>query len=543
MISRALLVGRRLFSTDRHIPFNLSESFKYLTKSDKYKHLAPVAQSLSHHKTEVKRSFESSRFDTLKSLFFDLDLSSRLALCDALQYEIFHLADSNSVAEEEESDENGQTQKPNEFKSYYSHDDHKFKQFLHAFLRSNLRHAVAKPQDRTALQNSLSPKWYLKLLYYYARFHFSDDLAEDEIDFLEGYPSSAASDQYDYDMHELVTLAHCFYKLNLRMDRPFFDRYMNKFFALSQTDQLTFFYTTVKLVRHQLYFDEKFLALVKATLRGSHHLLPYNSAVSVAAALACLGYYDQELLELIAQIVAQVANLRFKDITKLIWAFSFLGFDLRSEPKLLHTLINQLKTLENERLRYTDGVKDSIDLIKSLIYLNIYDFGLIDLFLNDPSINAAVRMGRTKTRNDLFFILKSLEIEHPRVVLTNRPLYQLAEQPAQNLQRELRARRDYPNFVEFYRRGLPTAVQFRHKVVYPLPHMNLSSVLVGYVEGGRRTSVLLDLLDSSNTLPGHPDRIKGVYKTKLRQMTVQGLDFVLFRKVDDRNYLKVDHWD
>lgn len=544
MIVRYLLISRRLFSTRHFPPFNLNKGFEYLTKSKKYEGLSSAAD-LSHHRDELLRSFESSRFDALK---FDLDLPSRLALCDALRYEIFHLADptSSSAVEEEDSDENDKTEKLNEFKSY-SHDNRKFKYFLRSFLRSSLLQSIARnAHDWPEFLNSLSPKWYLKLLFYYGFYHYHEELAEEEIRFLESYPSSPVSSQYDYDMFELTTLSGCFFKLNLRMDRPFFDRYMNAFYALSPSDQLTFFYSAVKLVRQQQYLDEKFVALMKTMLRDHHEVLPFISAVNVASAFAVLGHYDAESLQLIGQIAHKSTFRRFKDITKLIWAFSFLGYDFQSDQKLFGSLIEHLKRLNNQgyKFSYEHGVKDSIDLLKSLICLNIYDFELIDLLLNDRSINSTMRTGTMKIRNDLYFILKSLQIEHPNFQLTNRPLYQLAEKPGQNLKRELQVRTDYPDFIEFYRNRLRSVAQFSYEIVYPLSHMNLTSIRVRYVdENGRRTSVLLDLLDSSNTLSNQPDHIKSIYKTKLRQMTAEGYNFVLFRRIGDGNYVQVDRYE
>ena len=547
MISRFLLI-RRLFSTKRKAAFNLEESFKYLTKSKKYETLSTIPTSLSYQKNQIRRSYDSWCFDEPK---LDLDLASRLALCDELRYEIFRLADPNAAAEEEDNEENGETKKLNEFKGYspdsleYKH-FMKFKSFLKLFLRSNLQQAIESPYCRSKFLDSLSPKLYLKILFYYGKFHFREQLTNNEIAFLESYPSSIASLQYDYDMYELTILSHCFFKLNLKMGRPFIERYLSTFYSLNQSDQLTFVYTVIKMVQQQDYFDKRFLVMIKMMLRDSHHLLPFNAPVLVAATLASLGHYDQELLELIARIVSEptnLSNLRFKDLTKIAWAFSFLGYDLKNNPKLLNPLVDRLKMLNNRgyKLRYEGGTKDSIDMIKSLIYLNVYDFDLINLLLNDPSINALVRTNRSKVRNDLYFILRSLDIEHPNFAIINRLLYQIAKRPAQNLQRELQVRTDYPNFIEFYRRSLPSVDEYQHRIVYPLMHMNLTSVQVDYVEAGRKTSVLLDLLDRSNTLLGEPDRIKGVYKTKLRQMTAMGLDFVLFRKLDDRNYVKVDY--
>lgn len=544
MICRHLLISRRLFSKAHFPPFNLKASFEYLTKSKKYEALSSTASHLSEYRDELLRGFESSRFDAHK---LDLDLASKLVLCDAMRKEIFHLADSSAAADEDEdSDENGQSKKLNEFKSY-SHDNRKFKYFLRSFLRSGLLQAIDRNgQHSSDFLNSLSPQLYLKLLFYYGQYHYHEELADQEIRFLESYPSSPVSSRYDYDMQELATLSHCFFKLNLRMDRPFFDRFMNAYYALSPADQLTFFHTTVKLVRQQVYFDEQFMELMRTILREHQERLSFIEAVNVASAFAVLGYYDAESLQLIGRIAERSTFRRFKDITKLIWAFSFLGYDFRSDQQLFNSLIDHLKRLNNQgyKLSYEHGVKDSLDVLKSLIYLNIYDLELFDLLLNDRSINAALRTGTTKARNDLYFLLKSLQIEHPNFQLTNRSLKELAQKPAQDPKRELQVRTDYPDFIEFYRNRLHSVAQFSYEIVYPLPHMNLTSIRVRYVdENGRRTSVLLDLLDRSNMLRNSPTRIKSIYKTKLRQMIAEGYNFVLFRRLDDGSYVQVDHYE
>lgn len=511
MIIRYLLV-RRLHTVRLQDNFNFNKSFDHLTKSPKYETFRTTVdqKNLIKYEQELSSCFKRFQFQSLNK-YNHLELKSKILLCDSI----------NSKYHDESAEERKLV----------------FRKFFDQFFRSNFKYLLEqkymiRPNYKESFLFSIDPELHLKILLYYANFYLNQDLHYFEIKFLEDYLAQSTSFDYEYDLYEFSTLLHSVFKLNLRLNEETLARFVDRFLKSSYEDQQVQFYNFVKLMRQQKYFDARLMEQIKKILIENAEHLQSKVLINILTSFSSLAYYDEEVMKRIEQVITTRNDLRFKDAAKYLWACASVSYDFNSNPTLLEFIIDKVKRIKNNIKPF-----EAVDAIKSLIMCDIYDFDIINTFLNDPEFKRELESSnRAKLASDLYFITKSVEIERPEQTL-HYSLRHISIPISKDIVIELKLRKSYDHFIKFLEFNLDR--KFTYEFVYPLSHINISSIFVTYFNRGVKKTILIDIIDETNTLQNRSDKPKGLFKTKLRQMKAKGFKFVLYKRLDDNKFVKI----
>lgn len=493
--------------------FTLQHSLYYLSSSEKYKFKRTPAENSKILKYEhqilkifKKNDIDSMRkYDEIKSTFKnnDLDLESRLALMDNIEKSKITRADIKFC-----------------FNFF-------FRNYFTLILNKEI---VYKNQfNRFKFLRQINPKIYIKILLHYSYNYIKIDLLASEKNFLSSYLSTTISHEYDYDIYESITLLHSIFKLNIIADKKLIEKQIDCFLKASDKDRKMLFYPLVKVLRQQNYYDENILSIIKRMLFDHIDIWQTKIVISVLATFTNFAIIDEELFKLASNTLISRDDLRLNDIAKFLWCCSYSNYDLIENEKLFQFLLKKTRS-ELKKMDYVHRASDAIDIIKSLVMFNVYDNDLIDFCLRETKANDVLKNSQLlKPKYDLFFIIKSFEIENPdNIPIEINNIRSIAQMIPNSLQVELENRKDFNNFMQFLQNNLN--FKFDYEFIYPLPHINSCSIKITYFKNKIKQTCIMELQDESNTFRNAPDKLKNIFATKLRQLNALNLNYLLFKR-------------
>jgi len=498
--------------------YNFYNSFKYLTRSEKYEPLfnSPTAkQAFSKYGDELCTLYSKSKFSSFQN-FKSLDLKSRIFLCDLVKTRF------NDASLENRK---------------------KFKKFFDNFFRlsfDKILNEQLTSVDYTFPNNFLSsyePEIFLKILFYYANHVARFEMKNNEITFFDNYLKTRTCLDYQYDREELTALISSLQKTYLRFDQTVVNELINQFLNYSYDDRLVLLGPFMKFIKQQDKFDQRLVDFCIEAILNYHHSLDTLVLILLFDTLSSIGHYDKKLIECYRTLIPTRFNISFYGLALFLNSYSVYGIDQNQDPDLFKFMFNYFKKNLN---KYNAETFLKMEALKGLILCNAYDDAFFKQIFADETVRNDLQAVKFENANsDLSFVINSIEIEKPDLMTDYhiKNIKKFATPIEMKLEYELLERRSYGHFIKFLEANLNS--KFDYEFIYPLEHVPISSLYLTYYEGRMKKAILIDLIDETNTFVNKPMYLRGLFRFKLRQMKAKGLKFVLYRMLDDYSFVKV----